>query len=206
MVLTKRLFPNAEIVLDKFHLVQHIGRAFQKIRIRRMNSLRTKHNGLFYRRLKKYWKLLQKNYENLDFEKNQWRAGFKEHLSEKSLVERLLSYDKEISAAYSVYQNMMQAFRLKNYDLFLTLIEEAISSPEYITVFKTFKKYKREIKNTLKTSYSNGPLECLNNHIKVLKRNAYGLRSFYNFKLRISICFKNTPFKAPNTQTKSKFA
>ncbi|WP_154080573.1 transposase, partial [Enterococcus faecium] len=29
-------------------------------------------------------------------------------------------------------------------------------------------------------SYSNGPLECLNNHIKVLKRNAYGFRSFYN--------------------------
>ncbi|MBU5494639.1 hypothetical protein DVW01_15950, partial [Enterococcus faecium] len=25
----------------------------------------------------------------------------------------------------------------------------------------------------------NGPLECLNNHIKVLKRNAYGFRSFY---------------------------
>ncbi|WP_148810269.1 transposase, partial [Enterococcus faecium] len=34
---------------------------------------------------------------------------------------------------------------------------------------------------------SNGPLECLNNHIKVLKRNAYGFRSFYNFKLRIMI-------------------
>ncbi|NTO98148.1 transposase, partial [Enterococcus faecium] len=36
-------------------------------------------------------------------------------------------------------------------------------------------------------SYSNGPLECLNNHIKVLKRNAYGFRNFYNFKLRIMI-------------------
>ncbi|MDB1678623.1 MULTISPECIES: transposase, partial [Enterococcus] len=32
-----------------------------------------------------------------------------------------------------------------------------------------------------------GPLECLNNHIKSLKRNAYGFRSFYNFKLRIMI-------------------
>ncbi|MBT1023048.1 transposase, partial [Enterococcus faecium] len=39
--------------------------------------------------------------------------------------------------------------------------------------------------NALHYSYSNGPLECLNNHIKVLKRNAYGFRNFYNFKLRI---------------------
>ncbi|RHH66529.1 MULTISPECIES: transposase, partial [Vagococcus] len=27
IILTKRLFPNAKVVLDKFHLVQHIGRA-----------------------------------------------------------------------------------------------------------------------------------------------------------------------------------
>ncbi|WP_316399757.1 transposase, partial [Enterococcus faecium] len=39
-----------------------------------------------------------------------------------------------------------------------------------------------QIQNALHYSYSNGPLECLNNHIKVLKRNAYGFRNFYNFK------------------------
>uniref|UniRef100_UPI000FF47DA9 transposase n=1 Tax=Vagococcus TaxID=2737 RepID=UPI000FF47DA9 len=62
---------------------------------------------------------------------------------------------------------------------------------EYIPVFKTFRKYQEEIKNTFETSYSNGPLECMNNQIKVIKRNAYGMRSFYNFKLRIAICLKN---------------
>ena len=30
-------------------------------------------------------------------------------------------------------------------------------------------------------------IEYLNNHIKVLKRNAYGFRNFYNFKLRILV-------------------
>ncbi|MDR0114959.1 transposase, partial [Enterococcus faecalis] len=39
----------------------------------------------------------------------------------------------------------------------------------------------------LNYSCSNGPLECLNNHIKVLKRNAYGFRNFYNFKLCILV-------------------
>ncbi|MFC3632544.1 transposase [Enterococcus rivorum] len=28
--------------------------------------------------------------------------------------------------------------------------------------------------NALEQAYSNSSLECLNNHIKVLKRNAYG--------------------------------
>ncbi|EGO2559746.1 transposase [Enterococcus faecalis] len=35
--------------------------------------------------------------------------------------------------------------------------------------------------------YSNRQLECLNNHIKVLKRNAYGFRNFYNFRLWILV-------------------
>ncbi|WP_154591490.1 transposase, partial [Enterococcus faecalis] len=33
----------------------------------------------------------------------------------------------------------------------------------------------------------NGQLECLNNHIEVLKRNAYDFCNFYNFKLRIFV-------------------
>ncbi|WP_143139587.1 transposase, partial [Enterococcus canis] len=59
---------------------------------------------------------------------------------------------------------------------------------QYQTTINTFKKYHKQIKNALRYPYSNGPLECLNNHIKVLKRNAYDFRDFYNFKLRIFLC------------------
>lgn len=197
IILTKKLFPNAKVVLDKFHLVQHIGRAFQKIRIRIMNQLKHKQNGTIYRRLKRYWKLLQKSYDKLDYSNRHWRPGFKNYLSEKELLERLLHYDDELSDAYSIYQQVLRAFQSKDYSLFLELIHLPILTKEYIPVFKTFKKYKEEIRNTFETTYSNGPLECTNNHIKVIKRNAYGMRSFYNFKLRISICLKKSAFQIP---------
>ncbi|OUK13067.1 transposase, partial [Enterococcus faecium] len=64
----------------------------------------------------------------------------------------------------------------------------------YTTTLRTFKKFLPQIQNALHYSYSNGPLECLNNHIKVLKRNAYGFRNFYNFKLRIMIRHGKTVF------------
>ena len=67
ITLTKRVFPNAKVVLDKFHLVQHIGRAFQKIRIKIMTQIKYKDNGIIYRRIKKYWKILQKSYDKLDY-------------------------------------------------------------------------------------------------------------------------------------------
>ncbi|WP_028790507.1 transposase, partial [Tetragenococcus muriaticus] len=52
-------------------------------------------------------------------------------------------------------------------------------------VVKTFRKYRQEIRLALTVPYSNGPLEGLNNPIKVLKRVAYGFHSFENFRQRI---------------------
>ena len=89
-----------------------------------------------------------------------------------------------------MYQDFLYA--VKKCDLIVIAFEELLISdvelPEpYQTTVKTFRKLLPQIKNTLRYSYSNGPLEWLNNHIKVLKRNAYGFRSFYHFKLRIMI-------------------
>ena len=48
------------------------------------------------------------------------------------------------------------------------------------TAIKTLKKYKRQIKNTMYyNEISNGPLEGINNKIKVIKRISYGYRFFY---------------------------
>ena len=49
--LARRLFPNAKIVLDRFHIIQHLGRAFLKTRIAIMNQFDKK--SLPYRALKK---------------------------------------------------------------------------------------------------------------------------------------------------------
>ncbi|MEG0079800.1 transposase, partial [Enterococcus sp.] len=46
-------------------------------------------------------------------------------------------------------------------------------------------KYKNYIINALHYSYSNGVMEGTNNLIKVIKRIAFGYRSFLRFKIRI---------------------
>lgn len=58
------------------------------------------------------------------------------------------------------------------------------------TAIKTLRKYKRQIKNTLYyNGLSNGPLEGINNKIKVIKRISYGYKSFSNFKVKILLVF-----------------
>ncbi|WP_042957481.1 transposase, partial [Enterococcus faecium] len=37
--LTKRVLPNAKVVIDRFHIVKHMNQAFNELRIREMNEL-----------------------------------------------------------------------------------------------------------------------------------------------------------------------
>ena len=55
--LSKKLFPNAKIIIDRFHIIQHLGRAFLKTRIAIMNQFDKK--SLPYRTLKNHLRLFQ---------------------------------------------------------------------------------------------------------------------------------------------------
>ncbi len=56
MVLIKELFPNAEIIIDRFHIVNLINRALNKTRIATMNETKE-----YYNMLKGYWRLHYSN-------------------------------------------------------------------------------------------------------------------------------------------------
>ena len=55
----------------------------------------------------------------------------------------------------------------------------------FVDCAKTYHNWSVGITNSLRCSYSNGFTEGCNNKIKILKRNAYGLRNFPRFRNRI---------------------
>ena len=78
----------------------------------------------------------------------------------------------------------------KNYDSFIYAITNVNNSvSDYMkTYIKTLIEFKDKIYNTFNNNYHNGYIEGNNNFIKVLKRIAFGFRSFRRFKARIMIC------------------
>ena len=184
--IARKLFPNAKIVLDRFHIVQHLSRAMNRVRIQIMNQFdRRSHE---YKALKRYWKLIQQDSRKLS-DKRFYRPTFRSHLTNKKVLEKLLSYSQELRQHYNLYQLLLFHFQEKQTDHFFSLIDETISSvnPIFQTVLKTFLKDKDKIMNALELPYSNAKLEATNNLIKVIKRNAFGFRNFDNFKTRILI-------------------
>ena len=184
--IARQLFPSAKIVLDRFHIVQHLSRAMNRLRIQIMNQLDRKSHE--YKALKRYWKLIQQDSRKLS-DNRFYRPTFRMHLTNQEILEKLLSYSQELQEHYELYQLLLFHSQEKQAENFFGLIEDTISciNPIFQTVFKTFLKERDKIINALELPYSNAKLEATNNLIKVIKRNAFGFRNFDNFKTRILI-------------------
>ena len=85
-----------------------------------------------------------------------------------------------ISSCFSIFKKSEQLN-------FLNLVNH-----RFLTVFKTFLKYKAYIINALECPYSNTKLEATNKLIKDIKRQAFGFRNFKNFKTKILIALNIT--------------
>ena len=180
--LAKKLFPNAEIIIDRFHIIQHLGRAFLKTRIATMNQFDKK--SLPYRALKNHWRLSRK----LSC-KSFHSKTFGQTLIPHEVVKKTLNFSEELANYYNLYQLLLFHFQEKRGDDFFELIEENISKANHYfkTVFRTFLKHKQYIKNALETDYSNSKLEATNKLIKDIKRLGFSFRNFINFKKRVFI-------------------
>ncbi|HHG7464146.1 TPA: ISL3 family transposase [Streptococcus pneumoniae] len=167
----------------RFHIVQHLSRAMSRVRVQIMNQFHRKSHE--YKAIKRYWKLIQQDSRKLS-DKRFYRPTFRMHLTNKEILNKLLSYSEDLKHHY---QLLLFHFQNKEPEKFFGLIEDNLKQvhPIFQTVFKTFLKDKEKIVNALQLHYSNAKLEATNNLIKLIKRNAFGFRNFENFKKRIFI-------------------
>lgn len=183
--LIQKMFPNAQIIIDTFHLVQLISRSLNKTRVKAMKS-----NKAAYNKMKRYWKLILKDRNELDYSKWKRYTCFPNLMTEIDVVNYILDQSVELKATYYKYQELLQSIREKNYANFIYAINNINNSiSDYMkTSIRTLIDFKDKIYNTFNNNYHNGFIEGNNNFIKILKRIAFGFRSFRRFKARIMIC------------------
>ena len=171
---------NAKIIADRFHYTRIVANAMDSLRIDIWRNTK----GSEKKYLKHLKKKLLKDIESipkdklLDFEVN-------------------LNYAFEISSelkyGYQLYQSFL---RIKDADTyqekckrFREWLDDASTCtiPTFKSAAETLIKWNKEILNSFKYSYSNGPTEGKNNKIKVIKRIAFGFKNCINFENRIKI-------------------
>lgn len=173
--LAKYFFPNATVVIDRYHFVRQVTWAIENVRKRIQKQMPAS--------LRKYFKrsrrLILSTYEHLSKE-------------DKKACELMLLYNSDLSRGHFLKEYFFKICHNTKYSQqrqdFADWIKSAESSglPEFEKCANTFRHWFKEILNSFKYSHiSNGPTEGFNNKIKVLKRISYGVRNFENFRTRI---------------------
>ena len=198
--LIKTMFPNAKIIADRFHIVQLLTRSMSITRVKFMKKLDK--NSLEYKRLKKYWKLIQKDYNDLDSVHFYHYAHFRELVSQKTVVDTCISIDLIFAKTHKVYQLLLSDIKRKDDELLFKHIKLYLNevNEQMRTSMKTILDKQNYVTNALNSRYSNGIIEGINNYIKVLKRIAFGYKSFYHFRNRI-LNYKKTDYEKRETQS-----
>ena len=172
--IAKKLLPNAKIVIDRFHVVRYCTWALENVRKRVQVKLLPEQRKYF----KRSRKLLLAHMKNLSAEN-------------KAAVERMLLMSCDLREAYllkETFYDFMDSFnsaqakeRLRIFRTHAFVAED----PEFVACLTMLKNWEPYILNAFDCPYSNGFTEGVNNKIKVLKRIAFGYRTFRNFRIRI---------------------
>lgn len=170
----KALFPNAIIIIDKYHFVRQVTWAVENVRKRIQKTMLPS--------LRKYFKrsrsLILKH-----------KSQLKRH--EKEALDVMLTYSDDLRQAYNLKEKFYELCGESNFEkqkvLFGNWILYAQNTrlKEFDACITAFCNWSREILNAFKYTYSNGPTEGKNNKIKVLKRVCFGFRNFDRFRNRI---------------------
>ncbi|WP_052128321.1 transposase [Neosynechococcus sphagnicola] len=165
----EKVFPNAVLVIDRFHVMKVVNEELNKI---------SRQSGVFDRGSKL---ILLKNDKDLTDE-------------EKSKLEQHLSREKRLAKAYE----WKEEFRAI-YEQSLTVEEGKYQFQEwlgkarevYSEVITTIRNHLDGISNYFRNRMTSGEMEGINNHIKLIKRQAYGFVNFNNFRERLLACFSD---------------
>lgn len=163
-----RFFPNARVVADKFHVLRlltpHINRRRKLVTGDRRSAL--------IRRL-----LL--------------RSRFALDHASRWAVDRWLEDHSELRELYAAKEALHSLYRIRGLDraalAFTALTDRLAAStlPELQTFRRTLLRWRREILAYFGTGLTNGRTEGFNNKAKLVKKRAYGYRSFRNYRLRL---------------------
>jgi len=178
LTVLEEIFPNAKIVLDRFHVVKEMVRQVEEIR-----KIMQTNGRIGDKRMNRF--LFAKNREEL-------------RPDEQQKLKKIFDNCKRFPAlqnAYFVKEKVREMYRAKNRKEAERKFETLIVQLEQFEVGKikemsnTLKKWRPYILNFFESRTTNAFIEGCHNKIKLLKRMSYGFRNFENYVLKITLAF-----------------
>ena len=183
----KALFPNARIIIDRFHIVQLVGRTLGNARISMMKKMNDCHCKE-YKILMAHWRLFHKDSADLEAVRSVYLRGVNEYMTQQNALDLIVKNHPQFEKVYDAYQDVFNALKEKNRERLIDVLENYRRSGQNMdTAISTLKKNMTAVLNSVEYDFSNGPVEGINRRIKSLKRSCFGFRNLDNFRKRIAL-------------------
>lgn len=182
--IARRLFPNAQIIIDRFHIISMLTRAFNQYRTQVMKRYdKASHN---YRLLKFSWRLYLMSQDRLSDQHEYYDRHLRQRVTSSERVDLGLRLDPQLMADYNVMQDIMMNLSQHNLDgLAIALYPAERLSPQMSVVIRTLHHNLEYVLNAAQFKYNNGTIEGTNRMIKQIQRTAFGFRNFDHLVYRI---------------------
>ncbi len=170
-------FPQATIVIDRYHVTRQVIWALERVRKTEQKKLSDE-----WRRFCKHSKaILNKAPEKLTGE-------------EREKLRIFLGLSTRLEQAYDLKNDFLFFMHSSNSQVAAELLSDWIYQaenahlPEFDDCIRAIHNWGKQILNAFDCPYTNGYTEGCNNKTKVLKRVCYGIRNFSRFRNRILHC------------------
>lgn len=171
--------PNAEVCVDRFHLVQKVNEAFDKVRRSEFKKAKQTNDGISENMLEPHRRFILMARQK-DLSK-----------SEQKLLDKLRQVNESIHTAMLLVEyfhkaldkTSIKSFRQTLLTWYLVVRESKLEP--FIKLAKTIRRYRRNIEAYIQSRLTTAVAEGLNNKIKVLKRMGYGYTNPTSFCRKI---------------------
>lgn len=179
--LAKKKFKNANISIDRFHIVIQAYNALNITRVKLCYK-----SNLYYNKLKNYWKLILKNENDLS-SKKKYSKYFKKEISQQEIVQLLINTNKTLKATYQWYQGIINSIKEDDFNKFKNIVlhKNKSISDKMKQALNLYKENINYIEHSFKYDINNVVIEGTNNLNKCIKRIAFGYKKFDHFVTRI---------------------
>lgn len=195
--IVRACFPNAQIVIDRFHMIQMLTRSFNSLRVKTMKTFDKRSRE--YQLLKAPWKIYLKKFDDLEKVHPHYNWHYKDCLTQEQVVMEGLSANSILENSYNLMQDFIKAVETGDTKTLKELIftDAPIGQLMHKTLL-TFKHNFQAVLNGAALVYSNGCLEGFNRKIKQIERTAFGYSNYINLLTRIRLEENLYKEKEPN--------
>ena len=135
----RQMFPNAQIIIDRFHIIQLAMKAAHITCLNLQRMITNKHSRI-YKRLKANWQFSITDHAKIDLTQARCFKGINKFMYPQDALQLFFELSQQFKQSYEVYQSILTTQQTRTFTEFAAIIEQYELNQQRIKSFQLSKE------------------------------------------------------------------